>query len=87
VNGPAGSYLSHLFFYVLVLVLRHGFSPAQALGRIFILDFAYILRTFPSAPRLFSLKTKKYLRRHPMDCRLTIDDCRLEYTNLMENDY
>jgi hypothetical protein len=35
-------------------------------GRIFILDFAYILRKFASDLRLFCLKTKKYLHRHPL---------------------
>jgi len=49
----------------------------RPLGRIFILDFAYISRMFPSHPRLFSLKTKKYLHRHPSDF------C-LEYTNFMK---
>ena len=31
------------------------------------LHFAYISRKVPSDPRLFPLKTKKYLRRHPVD--------------------
>jgi len=40
-------------------------------NRIFILDFAYISRRFPSDPRFFSVKTKKYLHHHPVlivDC-------------------
>jgi len=37
-------------------------------NRPFILGFAYISRKFPSDPRLFPLKTKKYLRRNPVDC-------------------
>jgi hypothetical protein len=40
-------------------------------------DFARISRKFPSDPRLFSLKTKKYLYRHPVDCWL-------KYTNSMK---
>jgi hypothetical protein len=36
-------------------------------GRIFIPDFAYISRKFHSDGRLFLLKTKKYLGRHPAD--------------------
>jgi len=34
-------------------------------GQIFILDFADISQKFPSDSRHFSLKTKKYLHRHP----------------------
>jgi hypothetical protein len=35
-----------------------------------ILAFAYISGKLLRAPRLFSLKTKKYLRRHRVDSRL-----------------
>jgi hypothetical protein len=45
-----------------------GFEDrGSALGRILILDFAYVSRKFPSDPRLFPLKTKKYLHRHLVD--------------------
>jgi hypothetical protein len=37
----------------------------NALGSNF--DSAYISRKFPSNPNPFSLKTKKYLHRHPVD--------------------
>jgi len=40
----------------------------RPLGRIFILDFVYIPRKFSSDPKLFPLKTKKYLHHHPVDC-------------------
>jgi len=37
-------------------------------NRLFILDFAYISRKLASDSKLFPLKTKKYIRRHPHDC-------------------
>ena len=38
----------------------------------FILHSAYISRKFPSDPRFFSLKAKKYLHRHPSDWNISI---------------
>jgi len=42
--------------------------PTGLWDQIFIIDFASISRKFPADPRLFLLKTKKYLHRHPIDC-------------------
>jgi hypothetical protein len=50
------------------MCLVSGFAILQLLWhQIFILDFAYISQMVPREPRLFSLKMKKYLHRHPVD--------------------